>query len=341
MIRLAIDDPRWLDFVSAHESATAFHHPAWASLLADCYRYPAFALALEDDAGRVVSGVPVLDVSSRLTGKRWVSLPFTDACPPLLTRAGSEDELVRGLEGERARHAISQLEVRAELPGVAARTSSEAVVHMLALDADPEQMKPRFKPTIRQNVAQAVRAGVTVRRADTADDVVSTYYDLQVRTRRRQGVPVQPRRYFSRLWQLILEPELGFCLLAHRGDVPVAGAVFLAWNGTVIYKYAASDERHLKLRPNHLLVWEAIRWACMNGYTAFDFARTDRENEGLRHFKDSWGAQEAPLVYSVFGAAARVVGSRGRAASMLDPLIRHSPAPVCRALGELLYRYAG
>jgi len=33
---LELSDPRWLSFVSASPSATAFHHPAWASLLSDC-----------------------------------------------------------------------------------------------------------------------------------------------------------------------------------------------------------------------------------------------------------------------------------------------------------------
>ena len=340
MIRFEIDDPRWLNFVSAHESATAFHHPAWASLLADCYRYRAFALALDNEAGRIVAGVPVLDVSNRLTGKRWVSLPYTDACAPLIDQAESLNELVACLGDERRRHAISQFEIRADLPGVEAPGLPEAVRHVLPLETDPEHVKRRFKPTVRQNVAQALRAGVTVQRADKAADVVASFYDLHVRTRRRQGVPVQPRRYFLQLWQRVLEPGLGFCFLAHRDRVPVAGAIFLAWKSTVLYKYGASDERYLDLRPNHLVLWEAIRWGCANGYTELDFGRTDHGNQGLRHFKDSWGAQEEPLVYSVLADSARGPASSWFGASMLNPLIRRSPSLVCRAVGELLYRYA-
>jgi CelD/BcsL family acetyltransferase involved in cellulose biosynthesis len=339
MIRFKIEDPRWLEFVSAHESATAFHHPEWAALLADCYRYRAFALALDDGVGRIVAGVPVLDVSNRLMGRRWVSLPYTDACPPLIVRAGSAEELVARLGDERKRHGISQFELRWDLPGVE-RCLSGAVRHVLPLAADPEQTKSGFKPTVRRNVDQALEAGVTIRRADSADDLIATFYGLQVLTRRRQGIPVQPRRYFLRLWQRILEPGLGFCLLAYRGRELVAGAVFLAWKSTVLYKYGASDERHLGLRPNHLLLWEAIRWSCANGYTALDFGRTDFDNQGLRHFKDSWGAREEPLAYSVFGDSARGRPSPARAASTLSSLIRRSPPAVCRAAGELLYRYA-
>lgn len=340
MVRLEIDDPRWFEFVSSHSGATAFHHPAWAALLADCYRYSAFALALDDGGGRIVAGLPVLDVSNRLTGKRWVSLPYTDECRPLVTSVGSAEELVEGLAEERTRQGIREFEVRSSLPDSDAHRRVAAVSHVLPLAAEPEETARLFKPSVRRNVAQACRAGVTVRAAENAAEVTDTFYGLHLRTRRRQGVPVQPKRYFLRLWERILEAGLGFCLLAYSDCRPVAGAVFLAWRNTVLYKYGASDERHLGLRPNNVILWEAIRWGCANGYTLLDFGRTDRDNGGLRRYKSSWGAKEEPLVYSVLGEAARGQGTSARGASLLGPLIRRSPSVACRAAGELLYRYA-
>jgi CelD/BcsL family acetyltransferase involved in cellulose biosynthesis len=339
MIRLDIDDSRWLDCVSSSGGATPFHHPAWAALLGDCYRYPAFALALDDGAGGIVAGLPTLDVSNRMTGKRWVSLPYTDVCAPVVAPGGSVEELVASLEEERRRRGIPELEVRAELPGLIARRRSEAVIHTLPLSADPERMRHGFKPSVRHDIAKGARAGVTVRRAETHGDVVDTFYRLHVETRQRQGVPVQPRRYFLRLWQRLLEPGLGFCLLAYSDDGPVAGAVFLAWKDTVVYKYSASDRRFLNLRPNYLIMWEAIRWSGANGYAALDLGRTDLENSGLRHFKRSWGAREEPLVYSTLGESGRSrLSTQGT--RLLSPLIRRSPPIVCRAIGEVLYKYA-
>lgn len=340
MNRLEIDDPAWMEFVSARADATAFHHPAWATLLSACYRYPAFALVLRDGAGRIVAGAPVLDVSNRLTGKRWVSLPYTDACPPLIARNASGDELAAALDVERRRQRIPALEVRAELSGLHAQRRSEFVFHLLPLADDHEQIERAFKPTVRHDIAKGKRAGVTVRRAESAEDIAGTYFRLHVRTRRRQGVPVQPRRYFVQLWERILGPGLGFCLLAHSDEKPVAGAVFLAWKKTVLYKYSASDPDFLSLRPNYLILSEAIRWSAANGYAVLDMGRTDLDNRGLRHFKRSWGAPEEPLVYSTLGEAGGGAGLSSRGAPLLSPVIRHSPPSVCRVLGELLYRYA-
>ncbi len=341
MHRLEIDNPRWVEFVLASEVATPFHHPAWATLLGDCYRYSAFALALDDAEGRIAAGVPVLDVTNRLTGKRWVSLPYTDACPPLIGSRGSMEELVAGLEEERRRGGIPQLECRAELAGSPVRPCTEAVIHTLPTGPDLEQMERGLKRSVRQHIAKGRRSGVTVRRAETLEELADTFYALHVRTRKRQGVPVQPRGYFVRLWQRILEPGLGFCLLAESGDRPIAGAVFLAWKNTVVYKYSASDHRYLGLRPNYVLLWEAICWSGANGYETLDFGRTDLDHSGLRHFKSSWGAREEPLVYSTLGeASGGGQGLSSRGAPLLSPVIRHSPPGVCRAIGELLYRYA-
>jgi CelD/BcsL family acetyltransferase involved in cellulose biosynthesis len=340
MVRLDIDDPRWVEFVFASEGATPFHHPAWAALLGDCYRYSAFALALDDGEGHVVAGLPVLNVSNRLRGKRWVSLPYTDACPPLVAPRGSVDELVAALAGERRRRAIPEFEIRAELPGREARRRSDAVIHILPLAAEPERMEQGFKATVRSDIAKGNRAGVTVRRARTVGDLVDTFYRLHVQTRQRLGVPVQPRRYFLALWHRILEPGFGFCMLAQSEDRPVAGAVFLAWKDTVVYKYSASDHRYLSLRPNHVLLWEAIRWSGANGYSALDLGRTDLDNRGLRHYKSSWGAREEPLIYSTLGESSGGSRLSTRGAPLLSPVIRHSPPSVCRAIGELLYRFA-
>ena len=119
------------------------------------------------------------------------------------------------------------------------------VLHELALGPDSDEVYRRFdKSRVQGSIRRAQRDGVTVRAADCEDDVSGTYYDLHVRTRRRLGVPAQPRRFFRLLWERVIETGLGFVLLAHVGTSAVAGAVFLHWNGHLIYKFAASDEAH-------------------------------------------------------------------------------------------------
>jgi hypothetical protein len=71
-------DRRWRELVDADPSALPFHHPAWSSLLGEVYGYRPFLLGLEDPAGGLVGGIPVMEVRGPLGGRRWISLPFTD-----------------------------------------------------------------------------------------------------------------------------------------------------------------------------------------------------------------------------------------------------------------------
>jgi CelD/BcsL family acetyltransferase involved in cellulose biosynthesis len=334
---LELDDPRWLELVRAAPQSLPFHQPAWARLLAECYGYRPFVVALENGAG-LAAGIPVLEVPTLVGGKRWVALPFTDHCAPLAEH-DVNGSLVRALDNARRAAAVSKLEVRAPLDGTDVFGDVAGVLHVLDVDPDPDAAFDNFKAPVRRHVRKAERSGVTVRRGTTAADLTEVFYRLHVQTRRRQGVPVQPRRFFRLLWERVLEPGGGFVLVASAGGEDVAAAVFLAGNGTVIYKYGASDERAWPLRPNHVLFSHAIRWASENGYRAFDFGRTELAQDGLRAFKAGWGARELPLQYAVL-ADEDPGRSSGRLDAVVQRVIRSSPQWVCRGVGELLYRYA-
>jgi hypothetical protein len=146
-----------------------------------------------------------------------------------------------------------------------------------------------------------------------------------------------PRSPCRALWERMLEPGLGFVLLAYAGGVPIAGAVFLASDGTVIYKYSASKREAWSLRPNDLLLWTAIRWAIENDFRLFDFGRTPSSQHGLRAFKAGW-TDEHVLAYSTI--ARRPSGMSLARWAGVGSLVRHSPPWVARYLGELFYRFA-
>jgi len=337
IVELPVESQRWLDFVSGRVEALPFHHPSWALLLEECYGFRSFALALEDEPGRLVAGVPVLEVRRPLGRARWISLPFTDLCPPLVEAARTE-QLAAELDAARQAKDVSQLEVRGPLLSSELSEPDPPLRHTLSLGPDPEAVASRFKSSVMRNIRKAERSGVTVRRDVEEADLTETFYRLHVETRRRLGVPVQPRRFFRLLWSRVVAPGHGFVLLAHEGARPIAASVFMAWNGTIAYKFGASDASRWELRPNDLLFWDAIQWGCASGFQTLDFGRTDAGAEGLRRFKLGWGCDEEPIRYTVLGASSgRLESSKSTA---LAPVLRHSPAWVTRAVGELLYKYA-
>ncbi len=112
------------------------------------------------------------------------------------------------------------------------------------------------------------------------------------------------------------------------------------FGGTTVYKYGASDERHLWLRPNNLVMAEAIRMACESGHTTFDFGRTDTANDGLAAFKRSFGAAERELSYTYLADDVPAEG-HGRLDKVLAGVIQRGPQWAGRAIGSALYRHVG
>jgi CelD/BcsL family acetyltransferase involved in cellulose biosynthesis len=334
------NDPLWCAFVESRSEATVFHLPVWSGLLGEAYGYRPLVLVQTNSQGNIVAGLPLLELRSPITGRRFSSLPFTDYCPPLARDATSLTQLTAGITQWWETAGKPRIEIRGVIaPGVGVHRVSAAVRHTLALDPDSQQLLRRCRRDSRASIHRARRDGVEVRITRSPGDLAS-FYRLHLQTRRRLGVPVQPVRFLEALWAKLIEPGWGFAVLASAGGRPIAGAIFLTWNRHLIYKYSASDPAYWRLRPSKLVVWTAIEWGCRHGYRLFDFGKTDLDDAGLRDFKNSWGSTEVPVTYSYFGPPPPGPG-RGAATRALAQVIRASPPIVCRVIGELLYGHFG
>ncbi len=336
-----ISDPAWLALVEDSPSATVFHHPLWLQLLSSQYGYALHACCVETE-NEIEAGIPIARIESRLTGRRLVSLPFSDICPPVLgdgAESSATAALGEALAEERQQTGLD-LTVHGSLPGAPqAFVQPRFFRHLLPLTGDLAEVESGYsKSQVKRGIKKARREGLSVeRRTDPA--ALDAFYALHLRTRRKLGVPTQPKRFIRRFEELF-EAELGFVELVLDGGRPIAAAVFLTYNGTLTYKYGASDERELGKRPNNLLFAEAIRWACEAGLHTLDFGRTDCDNEGLRAFKRSWGAREEELAYTYF--ADREPSQEPRLRDrVMSGTIRHSPPALSRLVGETLYGHFG
>ncbi|MGH2381667.1 MAG: lipid II:glycine glycyltransferase FemX [Candidatus Limnocylindria bacterium] len=341
-MQLALSDPEWRSFVDRHPEALPFHLPAWAELVADCYHLAAFVIAVRDAGGAISAGIPVIQTRVPLRPTRLVSLPFTDICPPLAASDADRGRLVAALEVARHKARAQRAEIRGPLPE-AAVFEDAGYRHVLRLDGDPATVFGRFhRSQVQRSVRKAEASGLTLRVGTRDRDLLDDFYALHLGTRRRLGVPIQPRRFFSLLRERILRSGIGWVVSVETSGRPIAAALFLASKGTVVYKYGASDADAWRLRPNHLLFWNAIRAACESGHQDFDFGRTDAGADGLRAFKQSWGTEELRLLYHAVGDAAPLPASPahpGAARRLMGGVIRRSPAWVCRWSGEMLYRF--
>ena len=105
-------DPRWNVFVNRHPGASVFHTHGWIKALCRTYGYEAAALTTSAPEQEITNGIPFCRVNSWLTGRRLVSLPFSDHCEPLFDRPEDRLILLGGLRQSLEQQHVSTIELR-------------------------------------------------------------------------------------------------------------------------------------------------------------------------------------------------------------------------------------
>jgi hypothetical protein len=329
----------WDARVAVLPGAGFFHTSAWARVLQATYGYQPCYLAISS-SGPLHSVLPLMEVASWLTGRRGISLPFTDAVDPLVSKAESFRILWSAALDVARKRGWKYLECRGGkkwLPEAPASTSF--LNHVLELSGNESAMLAGVDDSVRRALRKAEQSGLIIEFSQSLDSV-RAFYRLLGLTRRRHGVPPQPFSFFANIHENILAKHHGWVVLARKGAVPVAGALFFHSNGTALYKFGASDEAYQHLRANNFVMWHAIRHYAREGLTRLDFGRTSLGNEGLRKFKLGWGTLEERIDYVRYDLRqAAFVTARDEVTGWHNRFFRAMPPAISRLAGTLLYRH--
>jgi FemAB-related protein (PEP-CTERM system-associated) len=334
----------WDRFVSAHPDATPFHLRAWLRCLCATYRHDASLFLLRDAGGEIAAVLPFVTVHFPFCRPRHVSLPFSDYGGILARDAAAADRLLDGLprlvKGRRNR-----IEIRGAVPERPDwKVRNSYVRHTLDLRQGIDRLSKQLeRRTIQYSIRKAERCGITIEDATSAEGI-NEFYRLNLLTREKHGVPSQPLRFFRGVMEGLGPGATPTILIARDGRTAVAAGLFIEFNGTVYFKYDASDPEFLTSKtPNHLLTWHAIRAAFERGLERFDFGRSSISNEGLCRYKKLWGASEEALPYSYCPgeAAPATVGETGTTYRLLTSIWRRLPASAQATIGPRVYKYLG
>jgi CelD/BcsL family acetyltransferase involved in cellulose biosynthesis len=326
----------WQEFVESHPESMAFHHRNWIEAIAGQYGLELHIPCLKR-GGEILAAIPFLASRSLLGARKLSSLPFSDYVRILGSHPRDAQALVTRLMTEHP--PCDSMSLRTDTVLDRPACASHSVRHEVKLPRSLAELCKMIKPSAHRNLHKGRRIGLEfVKRIDA--DAVQDFYQLHVLTRRKLGVPVQPKRFFRLLRERVLAAGLGYVGLVLNAGRPVAAGVFLTFNRTVIYKYAASLPAALTDRPNDWLVYSALQHAAEEGYETFDFGISDRNQDGLRRFKCNWGAEESDVHTVQLVGPAQSPVEDSALFRMSSLVIRHSPTIACRCLGEVFYRFA-
>jgi FemAB-related protein (PEP-CTERM system-associated) len=348
MTHTSLADPSLSSFVRQRSQGSFYFEKAWLDLITSLYGYLLIPLTTTNTTGQFTGFLPLCFMQSPLTGRRLVSLPFSDLCPLLAEDEASATDLINQAVHLAQQEKVRYLELRTGTNELLTRRSDLVETNLyvrwlMPLATDPDLIWSNLRKPVQHQVKKSQKLGVHVRVAQNRADVAH-YYRLHLQARcKKHGMPAQPQRYFYELWDTFAGSGAMHLLLAEYQETTIAGMILLGSGTTMHYAYGASDEQYLKLAPNNLLMWTAIKFGCTLGYSTFDMGRTACNNEGLMEFKRRWGAIKEPIPYYYYP---RMSGLTATSESswkyrLLTSCWRRLPLPVAGPLGGYLYKHLG
>ena len=276
----------WDSFVHACDDATAYHRFDWKAVFSKSFGHPCHYLAAIDDHGEWQGILPLVHMRSRIFGNFMVSLPFVNYGGLLC-----QNEAVAALlleEAEKLRRSCGATHV--ELRHIARRpenlpTKRHKVTMVLKLAGSADDQWKVFDPKLRNQIRKAQKNGLEFRHGRL--DLIDGFYEVFARNMRDLGTPVYAKQFFRHVMETFPDTT-AILVVMHEGKMIAAGLA--SWfKGRIEIPWASSIKDYKTFCPNHMLYWEAIRFAIEHGFGEFDFGRST-PNEGTYNFKKQWGA---------------------------------------------------
>ena len=340
-----LQDPRWAEFVGKHPGSSVFHTVPWLSALQRTYGYEPLAYTTSPPGMSLEDGLVFCRVTSWLTGRRLVSLPFSDHCEPLMATAADEQLFASTIEQTLHREKLRYAEIRATGDPFSTTRLSHPTrtycFHRLDLRPDLTTLfRNCHKSSMQRKILRAEREGLTCE-IGRSQALLNAFWDLLLMTRRRHRIPPQPQDWFRNL--IACFGDALQIRVAFKDKRPVAAILTLRHKDTIVYKYGCSDSRFNNLGGTQLLFWRAIQDARRDGLHVFDLGRSECDNAGLITFKDHLGSARSTLTYSRFSLSPPSERSGPNAAEWAGRIARgvvpYLPDRILRMIGSVLYRH--
>lgn len=139
---------------------------------------------------------------------------------------------------------------------------------ILELDQDLDEILMQMRKKTRQYIRKAIREGITIRAGSHED--LPAFYELMRATGRQRGFAHRSRDYYENAWRVFSVRNQAVLLMAfHEGQLLAVRTVYCFGEHAAEF-HAGSSSYTTRLNPNHLLVWEGIKWAQKQGCSTYD-----------------------------------------------------------------------
>jgi len=307
--RVAEAGAEWDAFVAATPGANLGHASGWQRVLRNAYGLASEYLMARDPAGKVAGVLPLVRFRTLRGRLLLVSLPFLDTAGVLATSPAAEAALLGAALARTREVGAERLELRQLEPLAGSLPGGELnrVDLVLALESSEDAQWSALPAKVRNHTRKANREGLALVEGGS-EALVDAFYEPFRRNMRDLGSPVHARAFFGEAARAFGE-RLRFVCTRH-GESSIGGLVAIDFAGVVSVPWASTLREQRHRCPNHIIYWEALRWAIARGVRVLDFGRSPR-GSGTHVFKLGWGAVERPLVWLEFAPDGRPLEAAG------------------------------
>jgi hypothetical protein len=326
----------WDDLIISKPEYSFFHTSAWAKVLNESYGYIPRYLSIINRQN-IQFFLPIMEINSAFTGKRGISLPFTDYCSPLFDESYqiSWDYLIDFCRNFHWKY----IEIRGVLlESGHIQSSVDYYRHIIELN-NIQEIENKIHHNHKRNIRKAKSENIRIDFLQSYE-ALKIYYRLHCITRKRHGLPPQPWYFFQSIYKNIIVPGHGGIVLGFYDSKPAAGIIYFQYLKSIIYKYGGLDQRYQSFGVNHILWWEVLKKFSELGFQTLDFGRTNLSNQGLRRFKLGWGAEEQLISYYKYNYVKnKFITDSKKDFLIYKNLFRMTPIFISKQIGRMLYRH--
>lgn len=257
---------------------------------------------------------------------RIAAAPPPQAAAPYLGPLIADEHTLAALQAmsaEARRRGAAYFEARLdhELAGGAPGFECEArSTYVLDLRPGAEALwNDSINSACRRAVRKAQSSKVVVEEVDL-ETFVPRYYEMAASVFAKWNrEPPLSRADYERLARVQKESGCVKVFAARLEGEIVAAGVFPYGDGAVYYLDGVSDPAGQNARPNNLLHWEVIQWACREGLERYDMVGAGIS--GVARFKETFGPELVPYTYA-FRTLSPIAGIARAAYARLAPVAR-------------------
>jgi serine/alanine adding enzyme len=292
----------WGDFVLAHPHGNVFQTPEMHEVYLQTKKYEPIIITTVDDNDDIM-GVLLAVIQKEYSGiLGYFSARSIIWGGPLVKDNNLEisdfilKEYKKRIKGKAIYTQFRNLwDWRKEGKGIFIKNGYDYEDHLdilIDLRKSADELLMEMHKGRRKNIGRAERVPVEFMEIENASD-----YDKCLKliedTYKRVKLPCPQRSFFYNANKLINNKcRLKKFVAKYQNEI-ISCRFALCYKGLVYDWFAGTDEKHQDKYPNDFLIWNILRWAKENNYSAFDFGGAGKPNipYGVRDYKIKFGGE--------------------------------------------------